>query len=750
MSSTPVVMTPAEISDWVWQQKHAYTPEETMDQGFRRVAKSVARTPEEEEEFFALFRDKLFYPGGRIIANAGTNRTSSTMSNCFVMPSVPDSMVGIFETLKNGALTQKFGGGVGYDFSLLRPSGQPVKGIEGTASGPVSFMHVYDTACSTIMVAGQRRGAQIAVLRCDHPDIRKFIRAKSDSNGLKNFNLSVGITDAFMRAVEADRNWELVFGGKVWETVKARDLWKEILEHTYDYAEPGVLFLDTINDKNNLGYCETISAPNPCGEVPLPPNGCCILGSFLLPSFVVNPFSKDVGVDWPKLHKAVHTAVTFMDRILDICPFPLPEQRLEAQSKRRIGIGITGLADALVMLGLKYGSEEGRDCAEEFMNYICHDAYHASLALAQTEGPFPLWQVGKYIPTVHIQDSLKVKATESGTRNSHLLSLAPTGTMSLLAGNISSGVEPIFAVDMSRKIRTAGVEITRQLTDYAVWKYRQMTGDPKSLPPALQTTSDLTVDDHLLMLEVLQKYVDASISKTVNIPEAYPFKDFQDVYMKAWKSGLKGITTYRPNSKIGAVLTDCKAEAKAVSKKQSEELPVAEEVKLLDRPPVLSGKTYKFKDGLNMAYYVTINDCMWPDGVIRPFEMFINTKAKLLVWGLMTMGRLMSSIMRREKDPEFLVEELKSIYDPAGSGYWHDGKFIGSVAEHIGHILEQHLEELRKPAGKGRKKPDRKADTETEVKPAGKGECCPSCGSFTAFRQEGCLKCTSCSYSKCG
>ena len=880
-SSTPVVMTPDEISQWIWSQKHAHTPTETMAQGFRRVAEAVMDTPEEAVEMHQIFMDKLFYPGGRIIANAGSGRVNSTMSNCFAMPSVPDSMSGIFDTLKDGAMTQKFGGGVGYDFSLLRPAGQPVKGIEGSASGPVSFMHVFDTSCSTIMVAGQRRGAQIAVLRCDHPDIRKFIRAKSDSNGLKNFNLSVGITDAFMMAVQKQEQWNLIFDGKIYETVNAVELWEEILKHTYDYAEPGVLFLDTVNNGNNLQYCEHITAVNPCiagdtwiltsegavhaadligkqftalvdgtayksdargvwcngtrstiiittvsgysirctpdhlfmnadtdewtpagqfkngmyvrvhnhhphsavsycgdrildilpggdclvydasipginvfdangfyahncGEQPLPPYGACILGSFLLPSFVQAAFQSNSGVGFTKLIRTVSLVVKFMDRVLDICPFPLEAQKKEAQTKRRIGLGITGLADALCMLNLKYGSEQGRFCAAEIMRVITEAAYNRSVSLAIEAVPFPLYEA-RYQPKVLLTVGTRAEIEAHGIRNSHLTSIAPTGTMSLLAGNLSSGVEPIFAVDTIRTIKTPTGEIQRQLTDYAVWKYREMTGDPKSLPPALQTVNDLTVEDHLLMLKALQPHIDSAISKTVNVPTDYPFDDFKKVYQKAWEYGLKGITTYRPNPGLSAVLTDACAAQKDKAVEKKEVAPVVSD-EPVERPPVLSGKTYKIRDGNGTAYYVTINDLQGDDGKLRPFETFINTKSKTHLWGLMAIGRLLSSVFRREKDPEFIVEELGSIYDPAGNGYWQGGKYIDSIVSHIGQIIEQHLEDLKK-GRKSSKKAEKKAElVQTQVR----GEVCPACQQFTAYRQEGCLKCTSCSYSKCG
>lgn len=397
---SPQIMTPAELSQVIQEQKYAAYPGETLKQSAVRIAEAVFTDKEDAKAMTEILQNQLFYPGGRISANAGTNRNSTTMMNCFVLGPVPDSMTGIFSTLHDSAVTQKFGGGVGYDFSTLRPSGKPVKGIEGSASGPVSFMGVFDAACKTIISAGQRRGAQMAVLRCDHPDIRQFIHAKAGTGQLKNFNLSVAVTNKFMRAVQTNGDFELVFDGKVYETVKAADLWEEIMKQTYTYAEPGVLFVDTVNDRNNLQYCETLAATNPCAESPLPPNGCCLLGSVILPNFVRNPFTSMASWDGELLERTVALSVKFLDRVLDLSNYPLEAQRKEAMDKRRIGLGITGLADALCMLGVDYGAEEGRVVAKAIMEVITDSAYKSSALLAKEQGCFPLYDREIFQPKV--------------------------------------------------------------------------------------------------------------------------------------------------------------------------------------------------------------------------------------------------------------------------------------------------------------------------------------------------------------
>jgi ribonucleoside-diphosphate reductase alpha chain len=456
----------AEISEQIWDQKYRFKRfdgtivDQTVDDTFRRVAKALASKEKDplkwEDEFFKLMYDFKFLPAGRIFAGAGTGR-DVTLMNCFVMGTIPDSMEGIFDALKEAALTMQQGGGIGYDFSTLRPSGAEVKGVESNASGPLSFMDVWDSMCRTIMSAGSRRGAMMATMRCDHPDIEAFIEAKRDPQRLRMFNVSVLITDAFMEAVRADRPWELVFKGKVYRSVMAKALWEKIMLSTYDFAEPGVIFIDRINSLNNLRAIETIAATNPCGEQPLPPYGSCLLGSINLAKFVINPFTDGAGIDSTALKAAVKTAVRLLDNVIDNTLFPLDEQLLEEKCKRRIGLGVTGLADALLMLGETYGSHSAVTHVDLLMKMIAEAAYSASCRLAVEKGAFPLLNKTAYLEEgtfVSKFDDVTIESAISaqGIRNALLLSIAPTGTISLYANNVSSGIEPVFAYAYTRKV----------------------------------------------------------------------------------------------------------------------------------------------------------------------------------------------------------------------------------------------------------------------------------------------------------
>ncbi|MEL7088934.1 MAG: adenosylcobalamin-dependent ribonucleoside-diphosphate reductase, partial [Planctomycetota bacterium] len=419
-------------------------------------------------------------PAGRILAGAGTDR-SVTLFNCFVMGTIPDSIEGIFQMLKEAALTMQQGGGIGYDFSTIRPKGAAVSGVAADASGPLSFMDVWDAMCRTIMSAGSRRGAMMATMRCDHPDIEAFIEAKSDPARLRMFNVSVLVTDPFMAAVKADGPWDLVFDGKTYRTVQARALWDKIMQATYDYAEPGVIFIDRINEMNNLNYAETIAATNPCGEQPLPPYGACLLGSINLARLVTRPFEEDAGIDEAELDELVATAVRMMDNVVDASRFPLPEQAAEAQAKRRIGLGVTGLADALLMVGERYGSEEAARLTDRWLRRIARAAYLASVDLAKEKGAFPLFDAEPYLQSgalSRMDDDVKDAIRDHGIRNALLTSIAPTGTISLLAGNVSSGIEPVFAYAYTRKVlQPDGTRTEEEVVDYAVQMWRDKYGD---------------------------------------------------------------------------------------------------------------------------------------------------------------------------------------------------------------------------------------------------------------------------------
>ncbi|MDU8911576.1 adenosylcobalamin-dependent ribonucleoside-diphosphate reductase [Aestuariicoccus sp. MJ-SS9] len=557
----------APIAEQIWDMKYRFkeadgTPIDiTVEDTWRRIARALARVEKEpalwEDKFYAALEDFKYLPAGRITAGAGTAR-SVTLFNCFVMGTIPDSMGGIFEMLKEAALTMQQGGGIGYDFSTIRPKGAPVSGVAADASGPLSFMDVWDAMCRTIMSAGSRRGAMMATMRCDHPDIEDFIGAKADSARLRMFNLSVLVTDPFMEAVKTDGSWDLVFDGVVYRTVQARDLWNRIMRATYDYAEPGVIFIDRINAANNLRYCETISATNPCGEQPLPPYGACLLGSINLARLVADPFGEAAQLDEGKLTDLVATAVRMMDNVVDASKFPLEAQRAEAQAKRRIGLGVTGLADALLMVGLRYGSEEAAEQTDRWLHMIARAAYLASVELAKEKGPFPLFEAEAFLASgamQHMDEDVRAAIAEHGIRNALLTSIAPTGTISLYAGNVSSGIEPVFAYSYTRKVlQKDGSRTEEEVVDYAVQMWRDLKADAP-LPDHFVNAQTLAPLDHVRMQAAAQAWVDSSISKTINCPEDISFEAFKDVYMQAYETGCKGCTTYRPNDVTGSVLS---------------------------------------------------------------------------------------------------------------------------------------------------------------------------------------------------
>ena len=557
----------APIAEQIWDMKYRFKQADgtaidaTVEDSWRRIAQDLARVEENpaewEDKFYSALEDFKFLPAGRITAGAGTAR-SVTLFNCFVMGTIPDSMGGIFEMLKEAALTMQQGGGIGYDFSTIRPKGAGVKGVAADASGPLSFMDVWDSMCRTIMSAGSRRGAMMATMRCDHPDIEDFITAKSDAARLRMFNVSVLITDPFMEAVKADGPWDLVFEGQVYRTVQARALWDSIMKATYDYAEPGVIFIDRINAANNLNYCETIAATNPCGEQPLPPYGACLLGSINLARLVSHPFEKAAVLDEALLADLVGTSVRMMDNVVDASKFPLEAQAREAAAKRRIGLGVTGLADALLMLGLRYGSDAAARQTERWLHAIARAAYLSSVQLAKEKGAFPLFDAEGYLASGAMQqmdDDVRRAILQNGIRNALLTSIAPTGTISLYAGNVSSGIEPVFAYAYKRKVlQKDGSRSEEEVVDYAVQMWRDKFGDVP-LPNHFVDAQTLAPLDHVKMQAAAQKWVDSSISKTINCPEDISFDAFKDVYMAAWDQGCKGCTTYRPNDVTGSVLS---------------------------------------------------------------------------------------------------------------------------------------------------------------------------------------------------
>ncbi|MEZ5897915.1 MAG: adenosylcobalamin-dependent ribonucleoside-diphosphate reductase [Hyphomicrobiaceae bacterium] len=824
-SSQPQFLAP--ISREIWTRKYRFSGsteqagDTTLDDTFWRVARaaaSVERGGKRAQEkwartFYNSFSDFGFLPAGRILAGAGTGR-NVTLFNCFVLGRIQDDLADIFDNVKQAALTMQAGGGIGHDFSTLRPKGALVKSIGADASGPVSFMDVWDAMCRTIMSAGQRRGAMMATLRCDHPDIEDFIAAKSDPARLRNFNLSVLVTDAFMAAVRDDTPWDLVFAGKVYKTVSARGLWEKLMRATYDYAEPGVIFIDRVNAQNNLSYCETIAATNPCGEQPLPPYGACLLGSINLAALVRDPFTGGATLDMTLLQEQVTSAVRFLDNVIDISLYPLKAQAEEARAKRRIGLGITGLADALIFVGLRYGSQEARDMASRWMAAIQNAAYKASAMLAAEKGAFPLYDAAAFLASPNVarlDPQVRALIVEHGIRNGCLTSIAPTGTISLLAGNVSSGIEPVFDFAYRRRVMHDTARVEETVEDFAHARFRALNPDA-TLPDVFVRAGDLSPAEHLAMQAALQPFVDSAISKTINCPQDMTFEEFRDVYTQAYAQGLKGCTTYRPNAITGAVLVAGEATAASAPVPATSAVsvsPVAAHSvsgdtssgrsrdpalssgagdvvylsKPLERDEALEGVTYKIKwPASPHALYVTINDIV-RDGRRRPFEIFINTKNLEHYAWTVALTRMISAVFRRGGDVSFVAEELKAVFDPEG-GRWMGGRYVPSLLAAIGDVIEEHMIRIgflvpegavgsepqphaaralaagHPAASDASDRPNNKTDATAgapaQISPSAHSgadihaRICPRCGVRSLQRIEGCWTCTSCHYSHCG
>ena len=793
------------IASRIWDMKYRLkaadgTPvDRTIEDSWRRVARALAAVEAEPARWEPVFYRALdgfgFMPAGRILAGAGTGR-QVTLFNCFVMGRIGDDMSSIFEHLKEAALTMQQGGGIGYDFSTLRPKGAPVRGVGADASGPLPFMDVWDAMCRTIMSAGFRRGAMMGCLRCDHPDIEAFIEAKRDPGRLRMFNLSVLVSDAFMQAVKDNAPWELRFEGVVYRAVSARTLWERIIRSTYAYAEPGVIFIDRINQSNNLAYCEEIFATNPCGEQPLPPYGACLLGSINLASLVRNPFEQDAALDTAALTALTASAVRMLDNAIDCSLFPIAAQREEALAKRRIGLGVTGLANALMMCRTRYGSDAANTLIDRWMHALQRAAYLASTRLAAEKGTFPLYDAARYAesPTVRrLDDDVQDVIAESGIRNALLTSVAPTGTISLLAGNISSGIEPVFSYAYTRNVLMPdGTRRAETVDDHACLLYRRLKGETAQLPDYFVDAQSLRPADHLAVQARVQAYVDSSISKTINCPEEMSLHDFKDVYMQAFDRGCKGCTTYRPNPVTGAVLEGASAasgtaaEGEAASAAGGADGPAAKPVaapvttlpvtrqselpleplparprdtyeagavihmtRPLERPQALHGSTYKIRwPEHEHAIYITINDIV-RDGRRQPFEIFINSKNTEHYAWTVALTRMISAVFRRGGDVSFVVDELKAVFDPRG-GQWVGGHYVPSMLAEIGSVIERHL------IGIGALAPPETGIARPEA-PAAEGggatgkapQYCSRCGQPGLLHREGCDLCPSCGYSKC-
>jgi len=768
------------ISQTIWDMKYRFKQrdgtaiDQTIEDTWMRVASALAEAEKDQDQeiwttrFFEALSDYRFLPAGRILSGAGTQRRV-TLFNCFVMGTISDDMAGIFDHLKQAALTMQQGGGIGYDFSTLRPEGALVKGVGADASGPLSFMDVWDAMCRTIMSAGSRRGAMMATMACDHPDIEAFIAAKHDARRLRMFNLSVLISDAFMAAVKAGENWDLVFDSKVYKTLGARDLWESIMAATFEYAEPGVIFIDRINERNNLSYCEQINATNPCGEQPLPPYGACLLGSINLARLVENPFEAGAGIDATGLDQLVKVAVRMMDNVIDLSNFPLEQQKAEAVAKRRIGLGITGLADALIFCGYTYGSKQAAALSKSWMAQIKRSAYKASIELAREKGSFPLFDADAYLKSGlvrELDDEIRSDIKRHGIRNALLTSIAPTGTISLLAQNVSSGIEPVFSFSYKRSVLLPdGSKSDTSVVDYAYGRFREKFGNDASLPDCFVTAQTLSPQDHLVMQAAVQEHVDSSISKTINCPKTISFDAFKDIYQLAYDLDLKSCTTYRPNDVTGAVLkldetanttgsddhgqTSLALDAPAPPL-NTDDSGIVYMKQPLERDSVLPGYTYKVRwPESDHAIYITLNDIIQNDRR-RPFEIFINSKNMEHYAWTVALTRMISAVFRRGGDVSFVVEELKAVFDPRG-GQWMNGKYIPSLLAAIGGVIERHMidtgfiktrEESSGPAFSGENPP--------EINRLSEMKFCPKCNMPSLVFQEGCHSCLSCGYSKCG
>ncbi len=764
------------IVEAIWREKYRLTQpdgsslEAEPADSHRRVAAAVFAHDPRRAEFEPLVAHAMirreWCPGGRIHAGAGSGRRV-TLINCFVNETVEDSMVSIMAANTRAALTMQQGGGIGTDFSTLRPKGAVVAGVSSVASGPLSFMEIWNATCGTIMSGGSRRGAMMATLACDHPDLPAFIQAKREKGRLTNFNLSVLVSDAFMRAVEAGESWELGFGVPpvdpaavvavderddrpwyVYRRLPARDLWQAIIRNSYEWAEPGVIFIDRVNDLNNLGYIEEIRCTNPCGEQPLPPNGACNLGCVNLAVLVREPFTGATHLDFQRLAEVTRLGVRFLDNVIDLTAFPVPEQKAEAEAKRRTGLGIMGLGNALQMLGLRYGSTAAEDATGRIMATLRDAAYEASIELARERGPFPLFDRDRFLARPFIRtlpERLRAGIHEAGLRNGVLLTVAPTGTTAIYYNNVSSGLEPTFAWRHFRKVLQpdgSWREFAVVDAGFEAWCRHHgldaVTAPTHGLPDSMVTALELSVEDHIRMQAVCQRHVDASISKTINCPADISYDEFQAVYRMAYDLGCKGCTTYRPSGVRGSVLR--------VDEDGGREAPEAGGggsviVAPARRPEALVGKTYKIKWPLtDENLYVTLND-IEEHGRRRPFEIFIASRSAEHAELMSALTLTLSAVMRRTDNPAFLVEDLERVR--AAQGAWVGGRYVPGVVALIAGVMRRHLEELGLLVGKS--PPPARYPT---AEPG--GDLCPKCDSPSLFRQDGCTLCISCGYSTCG
>ena len=819
-SSGIFTASPQEISVDVLLEKYAKDGEQSIDAVYQRVAKGLASVekPEDRAHFEQVFLANMHagaIGAGRIMSAAGTE-IQSTLINCFVQPVGDciqgvdeDGFPGIYEALKQAAETMRRGGGVGYDFSHVRPRGARVKGTASLASGPCSYINVFDQSCSTVESAGARRGAQMGVLRIDHPDVMEFITAKRTPGRWNNFNVSVGVSDEFMNAVQNDLPWQLIHkarpgellmeqglkqridGQWVYAEIPAREIWQTVMQSAYDFAEPGILFLDQINRDNNLAYCETLEATNPCGEQPLPPYGCCDLGPVILPKFVQHPFGLDgtaPAFDFEAFVQAVFTQVRVLDNVLDLTHWPLPEQAMEAEAKRRIGVGFTGLGDALVMLNLPYNSETGRLFAADIARVMRDTAYAASIELARERGSFLLFNVGAYLGGTgfasRLPDEIREGIARHGLRNSHLLSIAPTGTVSLaFADNASNGIEPAFSWNYTRKKREIDGSTREYMVQDHAWRvYRELGGDINQLPPAFVTALEMSAQDHIAMMAAVQPFVDTAISKTVNVPADCPFEEFAHLYMQAWTANLKGLATYRPNAILGSVLqvTPSIAEAQAAQSAYTDASSEVDPLRcVVDRrphgelPAVAEKINYWTQDGLKTLYLII--SFLPVAGLVKgqavqveraiEFFMPVGQNGESQQWITSSM-RLLSLAARGGFLARALHDMRKVAWDrgPVRLGtmrkdsgvevpMWHDSE-VAAVAYAIEQIVERRnsscVPNLSNVAGASHVTKEA-LHQHGILQNVMAGKKCPECGAHALIKKDGCEYCTSCGHlGTCG
>ena len=810
------------ISRDVLAEKYFKPGETGLDQLYGRVARALASVEkpelraEWEEKFLANLHAGAI-GAGRIMSAAGTD-IQATLINCFVQPvgdaiqgRDADGYPGIYEALREAAETMRRGGGVGYDFSRIRPKGAFVKGTHSFASGPCSYMNVFDQSCSTVESAGSRRGAQMGVLRIDHPDVLEFITAKRTPGRWNNFNVSVGVSDAFMQAVAAGTDWELVHkaepgekvkakgayqradGQWVYRKVSARELWDTIMTSAYDFAEPGILFLDQIGRDNNLNYTEQIEATNPCGEQPLPPYGCCDLGPIILTNFVRHPFGAggEPRFDFDAFEQVVAVQVRALDNVLDVTFWPLEQQRVESASKRRIGVGFTGLGNALTMLKLRYDREDGRQMAAEIGRRMRDAAYRASVELAKEKGAFPKFNAQGYLAegtfASRLPADIQGDIRQHGIRNSHLLSIAPTGTVSLaFADNASNGIEPAFSWGYKRNKREHdGGTSSYMVEDHAFRLYRSLIDasvtpeQPEKLPEYFVNALEMTAHEHVAMMQAVQPYVDTSISKTVNIPEDYPFEDFKDLYRQAWQAGLKGLATYRPNSILGAVLEATPAKKEEPAAQASTPAPAAvydplrtviEKRPAGGLPAVAEKIEYWTTEGQQRLYLiVTFLPVPSADGkgtIERAIEFFmpVGQSGESQQWITATMRML--SLAARGGFLDRALSDMRKVtwdrgpvrlgtYEKADGTHvprWHDSEVAA-----IGYAIESLIARRAQAAQASLFEPDELLQAEPEAAASAAvpgvmaGKKCPECGAHAMIRKDGCDYCTQCGYvGSCG